>query len=354
MDMLNIVVAFDLEEEHLQTLATVSPEIVLRRGFRNFNPARWQESHPEPTAFPPADLEVLLPQAEVVFSFRPPANLLRQAPRLRWLQLASAGADWVTSDPAMMASEVIITTCSGIHAIPIAEYVIGSMLSFAHRFCWAVRNQAQHRWEPYLNRELFEQTLGIVGYGHIGREIGRLGRALGMRVIATRRSATAGAVEDGVELFPLASSHTPPLQARGCEDSPQERLSDLLAQSDYVVIAVPLTKATEHLIGERELRAMRPTAYLVNIARGKVVDEAALVRALREGWIAGAGLDVFETEPLPPDNPLWDMPNVLLTPHVAGAHERYHERATALFAENLRRYMAGQPLINMVDRARGY
>jgi phosphoglycerate dehydrogenase-like enzyme len=169
-----------------------------------------------------------------------------------------------------------------------------------------------------------------------------------MRVIATRRAA-AGAVEDGVELFP------------------PERLCDLLAQSDYVVIAVPLTQATEHLIGERELRAMRPTAYFVNIARGKVVDEAALGRALREGWIAGAGLDVFATEPLPPDSPLWDMPNVLLTPHVAGAHERYHERATALFAENLRRYLAGQPryitnnemyrgqpLINVVDRARGY
>jgi len=348
-DMLNVLVAFDLAEEHLQTLAAVSPEIVLRRGFRNFDPARWRESHPGPTVFPPADLEALLPQAEVLFSFRPPADLLRQAPRLRWLQLASAGADWVTSDPAMMASQVLITTCSGIHAIPIAEYVIGSMLSFAHRFCWAVRHQAQHRWERYLNRELFEQTLGIVGYGHIGREIGRLGRALGMRVIATRRSATGGEREDGVELFP------------------PERLGDLLAQSDYVVIAVPLTKATEHLIGERELRAMRPTAYFVNIARGKVVDEAALVRALREGWIAGAGLDVFETEPLPPDSPLWDMPNVLLTPHLAGAHERYHERATALFAENLRRYLAGQPryitnnemyrgqpLLNVVDRARGY
>ncbi|MBM3748170.1 MAG: D-2-hydroxyacid dehydrogenase, partial [Acidobacteria bacterium] len=253
-DMLNVVVAFDLAEEHLQTLAAVSPEIVLRRGFRNFDPARWQETHPGPTAFPPADLEALLPQAEVVFSFRPPADLLRQAPRLRWLQLASAGADWVTNDPAMMASAVLITTCSGIHAIPIAEYVVGSMLSFAHRFCWAVRHQAQHRWERYLNRELFEQTLGIVGYGHIGREIGRLGRALGMRVIATRRSATAGEQADGVELF-----------------SP-ERLSDLLAQSDYVVIAVPLTHATEHLIGEQELRAMRPTAYFVNIARGKVVD----------------------------------------------------------------------------------
>jgi phosphoglycerate dehydrogenase-like enzyme len=266
VDMLNVVVAFDLGEKHLQTLAAVSPEIALRRGFRNFDPARWQESHPGPTSFPPANLDDLLLQAEVLFSFRPPADLLRKAPRLRWLQLASAGADWVTDDPAMMASEVLITTCSGIHAIPIAEYVIGSMLSFAHRFCWAVRHQAQHRWERYLNRELFEQTLGIVGYGHIGREIGRLGKALGMRIIATRRSATAGEQEDGVELFP------------------SERLSALLTQSDYVVIAVPLTKATEHLIGEQELRAMRPTAYFVNISRGKVVDEAALGRALREGW----------------------------------------------------------------------
>jgi phosphoglycerate dehydrogenase-like enzyme len=135
---------------------------------------------------------------------------------------------------------------------------------------------------------------------------------------------------------------------------PADALHEMLAQCDYVVVALPLTAATTHFIGAAELRAMKPSAYLVNIARGSIVDETALIRALREGWIAGAGLDVFEQEPLPPDSPLWEMENVLISPHVAGFTPRYDERATALFAENLSRYLAGQPLLNQVDSCRGY
>jgi phosphoglycerate dehydrogenase-like enzyme len=192
-------------------------------------------------------------------------------------------------------------------------------------------------WYNLGGRELADQTLGIVGLGSIGRRIARLGRAFGMRVVAMRRSSAGGEKDpDADQVFPA------------------NRLYDLLAMSDYVVISVPLTPQTEKLMGEAELRAMRPNAYLVNIARGRVVDEQALIRALHEGWIAGAGLDVVEKEPLPSDNPLYSMPNVILTPHISGASVHYDERLAALFAENLRRYRAGQPLTNRYDPSRGY
>jgi phosphoglycerate dehydrogenase-like enzyme len=170
--------------------------------------------------------------------------------------------------------------------------------------------------------------------------VARLALAFGMKVVATQSSVTSPqriSVPGGaVELLPANHLHA------------------LLSRSDFVVVSVPLVQETVKLIGEPELRAMKPTAFLVNISRGRVLDEAALTRALSERWIAGAGLDVFEKEPLPADSPLWDMENVILTPHIAGSHERYNERATALFCENLRRYLSGQPLLNVVDKVKGY
>lgn len=183
-----------------------------------------------------------------------------------------------------------------------------------------------------------DQTLGIVGLGNIGRRIAQLGRAFGMRVLGARRSVQGQGYQDpDVDQWFLP-----------------EQLHELLSLSDYVVLSVPLTRETEKLIGEAELRMMRRNAYLVNIARGRVIDEQALVRALREGWIAGAGLDVTEEEPLPSESPLYSMPNVILTPHISGISVHYETRLAALFADNLRRYRAGQPLQNRYDPSRGY
>ena len=182
-----------------------------------------------------------------------------------------------------------------------------------------------------------EQTIGIIGLGRIGRRVAHLASAFGMRVLATSRSARSGDVDPAVhQLYPL------------------QQLHELLQQCDYVVLAVPLTSETESLIGEAELRAMRPHAYLVNIARGRIIDEQALVRALREGWIGGAGLDVAAEEPLPADSPLYSMPNVILTPHISGVSVHYEQRLAALFADNLQRYRSGQALLNLYDSARGY
>jgi phosphoglycerate dehydrogenase-like enzyme len=298
------------------------------------------------------------PDTEILYSFHLPHDALEVAPRLRWLQLHSAGVNHILDHPIMkrdvaIMRDVAITTVSGIHATPIAEYVFASIL--AHRWRVPMWTQCQRearwpsgRWNLYARPELRDSTLGIVGYGSIGREVGRLGRAFGMRVLALRR--LAGQAKEG-----YASEQTGDREGAIPERffAPGE-LHDMLPECDYVVVALPLTPDTEHLIGAAELEAMKPSAYLVNIARGSIVDEEALVRALGEGWIAGAGLDVFEQEPLPDASPLWSMDHVLISPHVAGFTPRYDERAATLFVENLGRYLSGEPLMNLVDKARGY
>lgn len=285
-----------------------------------------------------------LPEADILCSYWLPENWRAISPRLRWLQASGAGVDGLRATGILdVSSPVIVTTAVGIHASTIGEYVFGSMLMFNRTWPEMVRLQDRHVWPHSVNwyklggRELIDQTLGIIGLGSIGRRIAQLGRAFGMRVLGTRRTVQPGAVDPYVdELYPM------------------ERLHDMLRESDYVVLAVPLTAQTEKLIGEPELRVMQPHTYLVNVARGQIIDEKMLIRALKEGWIAGAGLDVTQQEPLPADSPLFSLPNVILTPHISGVSIHYDQRLTRLFAENLRRYRVGEPLVNRYDAARGY
>ena len=292
------------------------------------------------------------PETEILYTFNLPDEALNRAPRLRWIQLHSAGVDHLLGLP-LMDSDVAVTTTSGIHATPIAEYVMASML--AHRWrvphwthCQREAHWPSGRWDLYARPELRDSTLGILGYGSIGREVGRLGDAFGMRVLALRSSRRRPASD-----YAPPDTGDPEGILPECIYVPDE-LHEMLAECDYVVVALPLTPRTEGLLGEAELRAMKPGAYLVNIARGEIVDQAALIRALEEGWIAGAGLDVFEEEPLPPDSPLWGLDKALISPHVAGFSPRYDERAATLFAQNLERYLAGRPLLNLVDKSKGY
>jgi phosphoglycerate dehydrogenase-like enzyme len=217
------------------------------------------------------------------------------------------------------------------------------MLMFNRSWAEMIRLQDRHVWPASTSwynlggRELAGQTLGVVGLGSIGRRIAQLGRAFGMRVLATRRSVSELDQDRDVDqLYPLG------------------KLREMLRQCDYVVLAVPLTPETEHMIGEAELRSMQPHTYLVNIARGRIIDEKVLIRALTEKWIGGAGLDVTTEEPLPADSPLFSLPNVNLTPHIAGVSGQYDNRLTTLFAENLRRYRRGEKLHNLYDPQRGY
>ena len=285
-----------------------------------------------------------LQEAEIICSYWMPVNWRHLAPHLRWLQCSGAGVDGLLPTGVLDPNcGVIVTTAAGIHAATISEYVFGSILMFNRNWSEMVRLQDRHVWPRSASwynlgaRELVDQALGIIGLGHIGRRIAQLGQAFGMRVLATHRTVREGEKDPNVdELYPM------------------EKLQELLRLSDYVVLAVPLTRETEKLIGEAELRAMRRHAYLVNVARGRVIDEGALIRAIQERWIAGAGLDVTKEEPLPASSPLYSMPNVILTPHISGLSVNYDKRLTALFADNLQRYRSGQPLRNQYNPERGY
>jgi phosphoglycerate dehydrogenase-like enzyme len=249
---------------------------------------------------------------------------------LRWFHTFSAGVDAPVFQ-AIIDRGAMLTNSSGASAPSIAQYVLAMMLYRAKRIETWRGQQRAHEWRQVATGELTGQTAGIVGTGAIGGEVARLAKAFGMTVVGMRRS----------------EAETPHVD----EQFPPARLHELLARSDFVVLACPLTPETERLIGEAELRAMKPSATLINIARGRVVDQDALVRALRERWIDGACLDVFVEEPLPADSPLWDMPDAIVTPHNSGFSPLNMERAMGIFIENLGRLLRGEELRNRVARA---
>ena len=282
-------------------------------------------------------IEAHLDRIEIAVK-RFPHDLMTKAPQLRWFQQWGAGADWLLRYPDIVQSDLVITSGSGVHPIPITEQILAYLFAFARRLPQAIRSQAQHCWGQPEWSQLFElagKTMLLIGVGAIGERTALLANALGMRVLGVRRDA---------------ATTVPGVEAMFSPD----RLLEALPQADFVVLTVPLTPETHQLIGEKELLVMKPTAYIVNIGRGNVIDEPALVRALQAGRLAGAGLDVFATEPLPTDSPLWDMDNVIITGHYAGATPQYEERIWKIFLENLRRYRAGEPLHNVVDKTLGY
>jgi len=290
---------------------------------------------------------------DVMLTFRVPNDIVTRARGLKWIQLLSAGADHVLGGP-LKDVPISITTASGIHATPIAEYTIASMLAFAHRIHLAIRAQVRHEWMrsgAFMAGvdDIRGQTLGIVGYGSIGRETARLAAAFGMKVIALKRDPF-DRVDAG---WSPAGLGDPEGKIPARYFGPNEREA-ILRESDYVSVTLPLTDHTRKFIGERELNAMKPGAYLVNIGRGEVIDESAMAAALKAGKIGGAGLDVFEHEPLEADSPLWDLENVILTPHISGANRGYMDKACELFAENLKRFSEQRPLLNLIDPALGY
>jgi phosphoglycerate dehydrogenase-like enzyme len=266
-----------------------------------------------------------------------PHDLLLEAPRLRWYQQWGAGADWLWRYPDVRASDLILTNVSGVHAIPISEHIIGMALALGRGLHTAVRHQVEHRWHRPEGgiRELAGGTMLLIGVGAIGSRTAHLAKALGMRVLGVRRDPEQGDPH-------VDAMHGP------------ADLAELWSQADLVVLTVPLTDETRHMVDEKALRAMPSHAVIINIGRGGTIDQDALVTSLQEGWIGGAGLDVFDPEPLPEDSPLWDMPNVLITSHYAGMSPVYDERALAIFTDNLARYVAGRPMRNVVDKELGY
>lgn len=351
-DPVRVTLALPLSAEMVDAIRNVDPSLQVthlsraeRFVYRDGRPL-WAGYAEPPT--PEQDVEgaraslgPILRETDVLLS-NPivPDDVLERAPKLKWVQLTSAGADRLIDSELVRL--IIVTTASGIHAIPISEYVIGAMIAFAKGLPRTSRSQIDHKWQAFLPTELAGATVAVIGLGAIGERVARLAKALEMRVLAVRRSCdrrTTG-VECGQpfvdEMFPPSELHT------------------VLAESDYVVLAVPLTSDTRHMIGEAELAVMKPNAVIVNIARGAVIDQEALIRALKAQRIGGAALDVTDPEPLPPESELWDLENVMITPHISGGTPHYMDRAIELFCDNLRRYVAGETLRNVVDPSRGY
>ncbi len=341
MRQVPVLLSANFDVAQVQAVRSAHPAIVLHGeagGYAFEPPSGLDEMEiTYPRYRPDIDLDAILQSVEVIIASRLPRGINGRAPHLRWVQYVGAGLDHLMPADELSRARYVITNLSGVHAIPLAETVLTMMLTYVKSWSLFHAQQRQHMWQRHIIHELHGKTVGIIGLGRVGGEIARVCSSLGMRVLAIRRSEPTDVPVDHVaQVFSRSQLHT------------------MLAESDFVVCSAPATPETYHMLGEAELRRMKSTAYLINVGRGQLIDEPILVRALAEGWIAGAGLDVFEHEPLPEGSPLWDMPNVFVLPHQGSDTFRYLDRGIDLICENLRRYVEGSPLLNVVDPSRGY
>jgi phosphoglycerate dehydrogenase-like enzyme len=335
-EQINVVVTVDFSEAIMTRLREISPRLNVKKYTSAVPDNVWST-------------------AEVLYTSRIfPAP--EDAPMLRWIQLNSAGLERAMQHPVVKTDAVQVTSASGIHAQQIANYCLMMMLAFNYKLPTMMRYQQRAEWPDdkfsiFKPVDMNKQTLGLVGYGSIARELARLAQTLGMRVLATKRDIkkTAETRTDYAQTGTGDSDGSIPERIY-----PSETLPSMVGECDYLMVNVPLTDQTRHMVDEAVLNAMKPSAVLINIARGAVVDEQALIHALQTGTIGGAGLDVFEKEPLPADSPLWHMDNVIISPHVSGNSDDYLDKAADLFAENLKRYLDNKPLYNQLDRDEGY
>lgn len=278
--------------------------------------------------------------ADVIFSWGAKRDvmeqLLAQTPNLKWIHSRSAGLDSLLF-PALIESPVPLTNGRGVFSQSLGEFVLAAILYFAKDFRRMIRNQEAGRWEQFNVHEISGQTMGIVGYGDIGRACAWRAKAMGMKVLAVRRRPEQSAGDQNVE------------HVYGFDG-----LHEMIRQCDYVVAAAPLTPETKSLIGDAEFAAMKPSAIILNVGRGPVIDEPAMLAALQSGQIRGAGLDVFTVEPLPAGHPFYSMENVLLSPHCSDNTQDWLEQAMLFFYRNLDRFQKGEPLENVVDKRAGY
>jgi len=323
--------------------------VALMDRFRSVSPDLVIEQEEQPAKQWPENRKT---EAEIIYAISA-IPTPEQAPKLKWLQTHWAGVEHL-SEEAIWESDIIITTTSGLHAPNIGQYVMAQILTWANRVpSWLYyqqnKNWPEDRWSIFLPDELRGRTLGILGFGSIGRQIARLAKGFGMTVLASKRDARR--IDDEGYTVPGAGDPDGTMVDR---IYPGEATRMMVSECDYVVVTLPETPDTRHLIDEEMLRSMKSECFLVNVGRGTIVKEADLIQALKKGWIAGAGLDVFELEPLDPENPLWSMDNVLITPHISGFTPHYDVRAADIFEENLRRYVAKERLLNVIDRTVGY
>lgn len=340
--MTTVVITSYFEEEHLRRIREADGRLRVLYREDLVPPPRWPGDHAGPEGWrrsPEEDEEFLamLAEAEVLYDF--PRGLSRDlsqvAPKLRWVQASMAGAGEVAKKAGLVETDIVVTTASGVYSGPLAEFVVMAMLQHAKGLERLRRDKAERAWRPAHSDTLEGKTLCIVGIGNIGRAIAGRARSFGMRILGVKRTVHD---EDS------ARNHADALYAT-------DRMHEALAEADYVAVTLPGTPETHHLVDEEAIRSMRKGAYFVNVGRGAAVDERGLVGALREGHLSGAALDVFEVEPLPQESPLWELDNVIISPHstdnLPGVTNKLQ---TDLFCENLRRYLDGEPLVNVLDK----
>jgi len=337
MDEINVLITVPFPEPLLARLQAVSPKLQF-----HVHPARTPQELPEE----------LLPTTDVLYTIDtlPPRE---NVPNLAWIQCHYAGVEHISDHP-LLRSKVQVTTMSGAAAPQMAEYALMSILALARRLPLMVIDKAEKHWDDdrftrFRPCDLCGSTVGIVGYGSVGREVARLCHAFGARILATKRDLKnledVGYIPEGL------GDRNADLVARLY---PPQALQTMAKECDFLVVSVPLTPNTRGLVGEKVFAALKSTAFLIDISRGGVVDQGALVTALNDKRLAGAALDVYPLEPLPEKSPLWEFPNVILSPHIAGASSKYFERAADLFQINLQRYLDGKPLLNLYKPKLGY
>lgn len=335
---IDILICYPLNEEQLKVLSAISPRIRLSIHSEG-------EFEDIPTD--------IIKKAEVMLTSKS-VPLPDAAPELRWIQFSYAGIDFIKDHPLFSREDFIATTLSGANATKVAEYALMALLALGHKLPMMIHYQDKKIWPPdrwrrFKAKELRGSTVGLLGYGSIARELARLLQPFDVKILAIKNN--------------LENLSTNGFTPEGTGDPegiyfdrlyPPEAVHSVIKKSDYVVVSLPLTETTKNIINSREFELMKTDAYLVSLGRGGQVNETALLHALREKQIAGAVLDVFNTEPLPQDNPLWTAPNLVITPHIAGNTDRYNDMVVELFKENLHRYLANEELLNIFHPERGY
>ena len=340
--MTTVLIASYFEEEHLRRIREVDGRLRVLYREDLVPPPRWPGDHAGPEGWrrtPEQDEEFLamLEEAEILYDFPRghTRDLARVAPRLRWVQASMAGAGEVANNAGLLEADVVVTTASGVYSGPLAEFVLMAMLQHAKNLDRLRRDKAEKAWRPAHSDTLEGRTLCVVGIGNIGRAIAERARPFGMRILGVKRT-----VREDDPALPYAD-----------ELYPTDRLHEALGEADYVVVTLPGTPETSRLLDADAIAAMKAGAYFANVGRGAVVDEGALVEALRHGHLSGAALDVFEVEPLPQESPLWELDNVIISPHATDmVPSLINSRQTDLFCENLRRYLDGEALLNVLDK----